>query len=352
MINTFKIRNFRGIKSLDIEDIKQLNLFLGYNNCGKSSVLEALYLFSDPSHPVNEIQINRARHYLKTDQKSLQLIFYDFDHTKPITLQGELNNNETRKLEINFYEHEPTNTNLDDLNLSSNKSSKNYGLLNSLHQTINGKENTFKYRVEPVDSNSARNLRDKKDGAYENGYSCGYMPPKSNPVDYINSFKEIVENKETAYIVKALQEIEPKLEDLTVIDDQIMADIGLERLIPIQLLGDGIRKLFSIIIFIYQLRNGVVLLDEIDNGLHYKSMATLWRTIIFMAKTYHVQLFITTHNIDSIKSLAIVLGNDDKDFQGKCNIYTLRKNNNGDVVAVRSSYEQFDFMIQQEMELR
>ena len=93
------------------------------------------------------------------------------------------------------------------------------------------------------------------------------------------------------------------------------------------------------------------MIDEIDNGLHYKSMPTLWRTIISLAKTYDVQLFITTHNIDSIKALSKVLG-DDADFRNDCNIYTLRKKTDGEVLAVRSSYDQLDYMINQEMDLR
>ena len=178
------------------------------------------------------------------------------------------------------------------------------------------------------------------------------MPPNSNAINYIESFKEIVENKETENIVDILKEIEPALSGLNVIDNQIMADIGEHKLIPIQLLGDGIRKLFSIIIFIYQLKGGAAMIDEIDNGLHYKSMPTLWRTIINMAKTYHVQLFITTHNIDSIRALSQALGSECADFKDNCNIYTLRKKSEGEVLAVSSSYEQLDYMVNQEMELR
>ncbi len=38
------IRNFRAIASLEIENIKQINLLTGRNNCGKTSVLEAISL--------------------------------------------------------------------------------------------------------------------------------------------------------------------------------------------------------------------------------------------------------------------------------------------------------------------
>lgn len=352
MITDFEIHNFRGVKSMRLKDITRLNLFLGYNNCGKSSVLEALYLFCDPSHPVNEIQINRARHYLKADSKSLQLIFYGLDYTIPILFHGNMNDGEERTVEISYYEKEQTKTDLNSLTLTNHNGYNSCGLLNILKQTRNGKEDIYKYRVEPNDENSARTFTEKNRKDYENMVICGYMPPSSNPINYIDSFKEIVENKETGNIVKALCEIEPAISGLTIIDEQIMADIGQHKLIPIQLLGDGIRKLFSIIIFIYQLRGGVAMIDEIDNGLHYKSMPTLWRTIISMAKTYDVQLFVTTHNIDSIRALSHALGGECADFKDSCSIYTLRKKDGGEVLAVRSSYEQLDYMVKQEMELR
>ena len=38
-----KIENFRGIKSLEINDLARINLFVGKNNCGKTSVLEAAF---------------------------------------------------------------------------------------------------------------------------------------------------------------------------------------------------------------------------------------------------------------------------------------------------------------------
>lgn len=351
MITKFDISHFRGIRHLTIDSIKQLNVFLGYNNCGKSSVLEALYLFCDPSHPVNEIQINRARHYLKADAKSLQYLFYGLDVSTPVSLDSDVDNGEKRSVEIRYYEKEQTETDLGNLNLTSNNANKTYGLHTVLRQTINGIEKTYNYKVEPRDDNSAQTFSEKDKKVYANMVNCGYMPPSSNPLNYIDSFKEIIENKETDNIVNALREIEPTLIGLNIIDDQIMADIGQQKLIPIQLLGDGIRKLFSIIIFIYQLKGGVAMIDEIDNGLHYKSMPTLWRTIISLAKTYDVQLFITTHNIDSIKALSKVLG-DDADFRNNCNIYTLRKKTDGEVLAVRSSYDQLDYMINQEMELR
>lgn len=352
MINNFKIENYKGIKKLSLNNIGQLNLFLGYNNCGKSSILEALYIFCDPSHPVNDIQINSIRHYLKTDKTSLKMNFHNLDVTSPITMTGNLDNGETRTLNINYFEEELNKTDLGNLKLTNLKSDKIYGIYHDIKISNNTSEKDFHFRIIPLNSKEANISSSDNSKEFKDAFNCGYMPPGNNLYDYITSFKELIENKEDKAIVNILNQIEPRLQSLALIDDQIMADIGISKLIPIQLLGDGIRKIFSIIIFLYQLRGGIALIDEVDNGLHYKSMPTLWNTIISMSKRYNIQLFITTHNIDSIKALTKSLTINHKEFQDKCEIYTVRKLKDNNTVAVRSTYSQLDYMINQEMELR
>ncbi len=46
MLSSITIRNFRGIKEGTIQDLSNINIFVGRNNTGKSSVLEAIQLLS------------------------------------------------------------------------------------------------------------------------------------------------------------------------------------------------------------------------------------------------------------------------------------------------------------------
>jgi hypothetical protein len=286
------------------------------------------------------------------DASALPLNFYDLDTSVPIVFEGFFDDQEKRRLTIDYISQELDKTDFSDLSLTNHKYDKVYGLSNTL--TIDNTEGKkrFRFVIEPIGDGKARVGVNKQDGEYKDSFNCGFMPPSSNINDYLDSFKDIVENKEIDELVCSLREIEPRLLTLTLVGQQIMADIGLRKLIPIQLLGDGIRKLFSIAIFMYQLRGGVALIDEVDNGLHYKSMPTLWRTIIHMSKKFQVQLFISTHNIDSLRSLDAVLAHEENAFQKQSNIYTLRRNGDGELKALRSDYEQFEYMIKQEMELR
>ena len=79
---------------------------------------------------------------------------------------------------------------------------------------------------------------------------------------------------------------------------------GVERPVPIGSMGDGIWRLLVMAIVIAQCKDGVLLIDEIDTGLHYSVMTKMWKLISGAATELDVQVFATTHSYDCVKSLA------------------------------------------------
>lgn len=117
MLNKIEIERFRGIKYASIEGFKQINLFFGRNNCGKSSLLESLFLASGLSNPLLPINVNFMRGYSKTRLNDLKLDFYNLDSSLPIHIRME--NEESRDLKINLIEQKQENVSLnaDDTNI-------------------------------------------------------------------------------------------------------------------------------------------------------------------------------------------------------------------------------------------
>jgi predicted ATPase len=74
--------------------------------------------------------------------------------------------------------------------------------------------------------------------------------------------------------------------------------------IPIGSMGDGIWRMLAMAIAVTQCAGGLLLIDEIDTGLHYSVMADMWRLIFRTARQLNVQVFATTHSFDCIQSLA------------------------------------------------
>lgn len=86
-----KIENFRGIGTLEINDFKQINLFVGENNCGKTTILEALFLITGISNPQLPMTINQLRglNYILGDDKEHLLVYHKLDYDNKILIETE-----------------------------------------------------------------------------------------------------------------------------------------------------------------------------------------------------------------------------------------------------------------------
>jgi hypothetical protein len=112
--------------------------------------------------------------------------------------------------------------------------------------------------------------------------------------------------KQEFEVCDALRIIEPNVQRVEVLSEPsgpaIYLDIGLDALVPAAVCGEGTVRLLSIILELLGKKNGVILIDEIDNGLHYSVMPGFWRLLGELVDKYQVQIFGTTHNEDIIRS--------------------------------------------------
>jgi predicted ATPase len=70
-------------------------------------------------------------------------------------------------------------------------------------------------------------------------------------------------------------------------------------------MGDGVWRMLALATSIVQSQgSGVLLVDEIDTGLHYSVMTEMWQLILNAAKEFDVQVFAATHSFDCVQSLA------------------------------------------------
>ncbi len=81
---------------------------------------------------------------------------------------------------------------------------------------------------------------------------------------------------------------------------------GSDRPVPIGSLGDGVWRMFGLSIGLVRSCRGILLVDEIDSGLHYLAMHDMWWLVLRAAERLDVQVFATTHSLDCIRGLAEV----------------------------------------------
>lgn len=328
MLNTISINNFRGIKEFTISDFKKINLLVGKNNSGKSTILESIFLLIGISNPELSIRINNFRGMLLVNESNFKSLFHNGDINHSIIIEGKFTfPPSTRRLEIS-----PKLKNISyDYNLSANQeinkivsdfSPKLEGLVINFQNNVNGNRKPFLGKsslsfkngeiiVEPV-----KNYKEVNRGIL--------LSPLNIYLDLIRRFNELVIKKEKEYVITILKEIEPDLEDLTIgSDGYLYADLGMNQLLPINILGDGIIKILSIILSLYDARNGIVLLDEIENGIYYGSQIILWKAIFNAVKLFNVQLFTTTHSIECIR--AFILSAEESDSKDDIQLLRLER---------------------------
>jgi len=299
------ISGFRSIKEISISDLKQINLFVGKNNCGKTSLLEGLFIITGISNPKIPITLNQFRdiEYILGDDKDYKLIFNQLNFQNGIKFKATLGE-QKRELEIKPHfqkgKNETTSTldknffkipDFDTLSDTSNITGLDYSF------KIDGKNyKSSIYRkgllyeqIEP------KNYKETIVGTYVNPRSILQLLP--------NRLNNLIVGKKISGIIKVLQKIDKNITGISIGTNKLIyCDTGLSELVPINVMGDGIRRLLSIIVTIANQKNGFVFIDEIENGFHHKTLTILWETIFDIAREYNVQIFATTHSYECIKA--------------------------------------------------
>jgi AAA15 family ATPase/GTPase len=344
MINKIEIEHYRGIKYASIEGFKQINLFFGKNNCGKTVLLESLFLASGLSNPLLPIHVNFMRGYSKARLNDLKLDFYNLDSSSPIHIRME--NEESRDLKINLFEQKQENVSLNanDTNILTTVEEGKFGL--KFDFTINDKHFESQLRFDSANSTDATRIVSEH---YVESLRCTYLSPKYDFSASIQGLKNILQNKDEHFITEGLRLIEPGVKDFIFTDKEMLVDIGLSKRIPVNMMGDGARKIVSLLTAVYDCKDGALLVDEISNGFHYSVMCNLWKVLINAAIRNNTQLFVTTHDVDSIKGLRDAALESHKDIVAA---FKLLKTSDDELKAYHYSLESLDYSINQEIEVR
>lgn len=348
MFHKIEVNRFRGIRHSKIEGLKQINLFFGKNNCGKSSLLDAIFLISGLSNPKLPLNINIMRNYRRLEPADMILDFYSLDVNSPIEIKAE--NDETRELRISTFKSSNSKINLlgEENNISSTDSDNRYGLV------LKCKAGGWTGESSIVISHLAESSIEQKvklDAHYKENIKCRYLNPKFDFYTSTEGLVDIVKNKDEVFIIEALKLIEPKFKDFVLSQNEVLVDIGLDKRIPINMMGDGARKILSVLTTIYECKDGIVLIDEISNGFHHSVMKGLWMTIISAAKKNNVQVFATTHDLDSIKGLRDAAMNGAVvDDSIVC--FKLQRTADSELKSYQYSLRSVDYSLNQEIEIR
>ncbi|WP_417911729.1 AAA family ATPase [Candidatus Electronema sp. TJ] len=327
MITQLEIKNFRGFSEYKIDDVGQVNLLVGTNNCGKTSILEAVQLLKSSGDPyvLFSILAQRGEQILQADRPSSQRLdvdlcrlFYGFELTRQSYFVISCINEAVEKFSATIKQVSPAQLSLFE---SEIENQYYHPRLNPYQLNLSwGNKNEIIENDYPFSKNrgisyeSIRRLSFKSISTEEGNVK--YVPASSlSTQNTLELFDKTILNPEEELVLEAVKIIEPDIIRLAPISGSSSSSVifrgGIvvksskwEERIPIGSFGDGIWRLLGLALSLVGAKDGILLIDEIDTGLHHTVMSKMWKLICATARKLNVQVFATTHSRDCWETLA------------------------------------------------
>lgn len=320
MIKNIFVNNYRNLQNVKLEDIGRINLIFGENNSGKTSLLECIQLIRDEAVLSNLISAINKRELsifpLARNVSTYQTIINTFDlkqgNSKYINLQFDtIWGLWDIGIEGNEFE--------DDILLSDYS-----GIITKkMSDTITSQYiRVFKGIYWHNDNYNEFEINELRG----NGFRRSLTHLKI-PVEYISPIDSYLTNRQYLALNEAIKSGEKNIiiELLNIFDENIInfevfyeknrvtvllehRDLGM---IPLSLYGDGIRKTVTVAAAMIRAKDGILLIDEVETGIHKIALTKFSNWLIKSSKIYNVQLFITTHSVEAIDALLSVAIDED-----------------------------------------
>jgi len=374
LMESFEVENFRSLKHLKLDKLARVNLLVGKNNSGKTSVLEALYAIIGISTPVWFESIMRERELSLNNADFLQL-FYRLDSSRSIKLLSKYNSLPSPEIYGMWLEvilqtkGSITRQVSEDLEWGSDESFHrvNRGETLAIELRTDSMHKAAYYELVPNESRGLRrfNLQEIDSGSLQVARGIRSVELFRSRVAYVSSHPRLRNSSssiEQLKIIKAdnelvdvLRQVDSRIERIELVSGGVYFNLGPDfpNLLPANLMGEGIQRLLLIVSVIISRAGGLILIDELDNGLHYSALRVLWKAILYAARKHDVQVIATTHSAEALRHLTWVLDDEEyKDYRNDVASYTLIRAKDDTVRSYRYDYEQLDFAMEHDMEVR
>jgi AAA15 family ATPase/GTPase len=359
-LESLKIQNFRGFDNLEMNGFSKINVLLGENNSGKTSVLESIFLLSGMSNPQLALNINLMRG-LNVAKDSLKYVFHKLETINKPLIVGNFSQNTNRKIEISpIFEKniisKEINTSLQD-NSSSVLSAVSLPNILGLDYTftitkVHEQSKTFKTSLR-FDKEDIKQILSSN---YKEDILSTFLSSANINTGLSEQLKTLFVAKKEHLVNNLLNQFDSNITGLYVLPNGIYIDKeGIAERIPLQLMGDGIRRFLYVAATIAanNEQNFICLIDEIENGLHWKSQELMWQTLFTLTRAANIQLFITTHSQEMLQSLTNVLKQSkNTDMQNNVKIFSIVNTIRDGFQSYSRSFEGLDLALENEMEIR
>jgi AAA domain, putative AbiEii toxin, Type IV TA system len=324
MLRELTIENYRCFDRLQVKDLAQVNLIVGKNNVGKTSFLEAVYLYVSKADPKALLEILSAREqtyeqllqggdFPTTHHYQVGDLFHVDRHTQKSHEHFLIQSDVKLRADIS---HLALNFQLGDafIDFSDPKplhlGDTDWSLMNiRLEENLADSQPTI-----PSQSFFLASTNQQKIASEKAKYPYCLIESRGLGFTALRRFwDEVNLTPEEEDVVKAMQLLEPRIQRIGLVSRPNSINAIKLRLrnesnpVSLSRLGDGMRRLFGIAMALSVTKSGYLVIDEIDTGLHYNVQTDMWRLVLETAKRLNVQVFATTHSWDSISAFQSAL---------------------------------------------
>lgn len=330
MLEHIHIENFRLFKKLDIPKLGQVNLISGKNNCGKTTLLEALRLWANR---------NSLQHFEST--------LFDI-----LSKRGDLGEGIHWGLDTIFFNHDSSTPILFD-HLYDSFTHQIFPFAGSVKIQLERAAGTWltvirdvhePFHIKPSNYNP--------NAIYPNDTS--FYIPVTFSIDNAALWKKIELTDKEDDVAKVLNIIEPDVVRVSINERENSAKVRLKnssKPVPLKNFGEGMNRLLAIALGLVSAEDDMLLIDEIDLGLHHSVQPLMWEIVFQTAKRLNVQVFATTHSSDCVRSFADMANK--PEFTGMGNYLRLQKSAEDDgVVVVDYDMEELETALELNLETR
>jgi len=271
MLKSFQIINFRLFEKLEVKKLGRVNLIVGKNNSGKSTFLEAIQIYASNGNSKTLLEIIESRQETWLSEFQQQSHDYLDNPIRHLFFGHKLP--KIWEESISFGEVSP------DLPLKLNI---------AVYQNITDDEGTIR-KILVSDIQLDEDLSNIETFLIaEEGEKIRRLFRLELDIRDIrrNSVRSLYE-----------QNIRSRNERIPLIKLQ-----GISERLSLKSMGDGMTRLLHIVVALVNAKNGILLIDEFENGLHWTVQPKVWDIIFQLAERLNVQIFATTHSRDCVQS--------------------------------------------------
>ena len=350
-----EIKNFRGIDHLKIDDFSRVNVFLGQNNSGKTTVLEAILLLMGMSNPDLPLSLNksRTRNFRIAYLQETRYQFYNLDLNNKPEFSSEQFDGLKRHLVMRLLHVDAETTEGPLLNGQS--------VISDVVRTPNTIEMLFdvtnsqgtKHFRSSLSVNQA-DIPSRKEPAkeyVEKSYAVLFSSDLLSS-NLANDLSELFKRKQKDLLLNYLQLFDSRINAIDILNNDVYIGYSdVKEMLPVSMSGDGLRRYLNIVAGSANPLNTAILIDEIDNGLHYSAYKKLWEAIFALATTTNKQIYVTTHSKETLCRLSQML-EENPAYQQELRLYTLEKTKLKGFQAYKYTYEGLSGACENDIELR